>query len=97
MVGTYGGSGSHVALTLDAGGNEEGVVVVLLVSREDQVVEDFAAGNGAVVAHYRVDDPRPVFEVAVGSDDEFDRNATVEDTASVTHDSVDKNDVFANL
>ena len=97
MVGTYGGSGSHVALTLDAGGNEEGVVVVLLVSREDQVVEDFAAGNGAVVAHYRVDDPRPVFEVAVGSDDEFDRNATVKDTASVTHDSVDKNDVFANL
>ena len=97
MVGTYGGSGSHVALTLDAGGNEEGVVVVLLVSREDQVVEDFAAGNGAVVAHYRVDDPRPVFEVTVGSDDEFDRNATVEDTASVTHDSVDKNDVFANL
>ena len=71
--------------------------MVLLVSREDQVVEDFAAGNGAVVAHYRVDDPRPVFEVAVGSDDEFDRNATVEDTASVTHDSVDKNDVFANL
>ena len=97
VIGAYGSTGSQVALALKAGGYEEGIVVVLLVGRENEVVENLAAGYGAVVAEHGVNHPRAVFEVAVGADYELDGGASVENAAAVTHDSVDQNHVLPNL
>ena len=38
--------------------------MVLFVGWEDEVIENFAAGNGRVVAQERVDQPGAIFEVA---------------------------------
>ena len=97
MVGTDGRAGGHVALALDAGGHQEGIVVVLLVRREDEVVEDLAAGNRGVVAEDGVDQAGAELEGAVVADHEADGRAGVEDTAAQAHDAVDHDDVLADL
>ena len=97
MVGAYGRTGGEIALPQKTGSNEERIVVMLLMRREDKVVEHLAARNRAVVPEYGIDDTGTVFKVAVGSDDKLDGSAAIEDAAAVAHDSVDQDYVFPYL
>ena len=97
VVGSERRSGSQVGLSQKHGGNQERVVVVLLVSREDKVVQNLAAGYRRVVAHQGIDEASAVLEVAVVADNELHRSAGVEYLASVAHDSVYEYDVLPNL
>ena len=97
MVGAYGRTGGEIVLPQKTGSNEERIVVMLLMRREDKVVEHLAARNRAVVPEYGIDDTGTVFKVAVGPDDKLDGSAAIEDTAAVAHDSVDQNHIFPYL
>ena len=57
VVGSYGRPGGNVGLPSDAGCDKEGVVVVLLVCREEQSADQLAAGDGAVVAENGIEEP----------------------------------------
>ena len=97
VVGANGGTGSHVALSHDASRDEEGVVVMLLVRGEDEVVEHLAARDGGVVAQHRVDEAGAVFQVAVVAEHKAGGRHRVEDTAAVARDAVDEDDALADL
>ena len=66
VVGAHCRPGGYVALSAHAGGYEEGVVVVLLVGWEDQVADQLAAGDSAVVAEHRVEEAHASGEGAAG-------------------------------
>ena len=73
MIAADGGTGDHVALSHDDRGNEERVVVVLLVAGEDEVVQDLATRDGAIVAHDGVDEACAILEVRIVAEDELHR------------------------
>ena len=70
---------------------------MLFVRREDQVVQDFAARNGGVVAQHGIDQAGAVFEVAVVAQHKTGGHYRVEDMATVAGDAVDQNDTLADL
>ena len=71
--------------------------MVLLVRREDEVVEHLAAGDGGIVAQHGVNQTGAVFEVAVVAQHETRGRDGVENVATVTGDAVDQNHALADL
>ena len=71
--------------------------MVLLVRREDEVVEHLAAGDRGVVAEDGVDQAGAELEGAVVADHETDGRAGIEDAAAEAHDAVDQDHVLADL
>ena len=97
VVAAYGSTCCHVALSHDDRGDEERVVVMLLVGREDEVVEHLAARDGAVVAHDGVYEAGTVLEVRVVSQDELDCRARIEYATSISYDTIDENYILSYL
>jgi hypothetical protein len=48
--------------------------MMLFVGGKDQIVENLAAGDGRIVPQYRMDEPGPVFQVAVVSKHKTNRH-----------------------
>src|SRR5574344_1537359 len=88
---------SEIALSLHAGGDKERIIVMLLVRREDKVVQHLAAGDGAVVPEHGINQAGAIFKIAVASYDELHGSAAVEYPAAIAHDAVDEDDVLADL
>ena len=70
---------------------------MLFMCREYEVVQYLTAGYGAVVTHNGVDHAGSVFEVAVGAYHKLHSRASVEDTAAIAHDTIDKYYILAYL
>ena len=84
VVGANSGASGHIALSHHTGGDEERVVVMLLVRGEDEVVQHLAARDGGVVAHHGMDETSPIFQVTVVTQDKSGGHHGIEDAASVT-------------
>jgi hypothetical protein len=97
VVGAYSGSRSQVGESLDQGSDEKGIVMMLLMDRKDEVVEDLAAGDRGVVPQYRMNKPGAVFKIALFSYDETHCLGAIEDVAAVTYDAVYQFHPFAYL
>src|SRR5512137_453672 len=97
MVRSDGGAGSHVALPHYHRCDEKGIVVMLFMCRKYEVIQDFTAGYGGIVAQERVDKPGPVFQVGIVAQDEFNRLASVKNVTAITDDAVHKFHTFAYL
>ena len=72
--------------------DEEGVVVVLLVGGEDDVVAHFAPGYGRVIAHHGVVEAHAEFKVYVLAQHEAHGDTTVFAGAAVAHHAVGQHD-----
>ena len=97
VVRAYGGTSGHVALSHHTGRDEEGVVVVLLVRREDKVVQHLAARDGGVVAQHRVNQAGAIFQVTVVTEHKTGGHHRIEDTAAVARDTIDEDDTLTDL
>ena len=70
---------------------------MLFVRWEDQVVQDFAARDGGVVAQHGIDQAGAIFEVAIVAQHETGGHHGIEDVATIAGDAVDQNDTLADL
>ena len=64
---------------------------------KDEVVEDFTAGNGRVVAKNRVNEPRAVLEVRIVSEHKPDGLDPVEHVAAIPDYTVYRLNALTNL
>ena len=94
MVGAHGASGGHVALAHHQRGDEERIVVVLLVGREDEAVAHFAPGNGRIVADNSIVQAHPKLQVDVLAQNKTLGNAAILTFAAISHNSVGQNDTI---
>ena len=70
---------------------------MLLVKRENQIIEQFTAGHRAVVAENRVQKPRAVLELAVSPQHKAHRDRLIKRLASVAHNAVHQLHAFPDL
>ncbi len=66
MVGTNRSTRCHIALTFDQCRTQEGVIMVLLVRRENKRIKDLTTGDGRIVAQERVDQSGAIFQLRIG-------------------------------
>ena len=97
VVAAYGRARSYVRLSHQHCRHQERIVVVLLVRREDQVVQDLTAGNRAVVSKEGMDKPGAVLEVRVVAHHETDTDDIVENMATVADYTVHQHHALAYL
>ena len=71
--------------------------MVLLVCRENQVVQQLATGDRGVVAEIRVDKPGAVFQMRIGAHHKTHGLAAIEHQAAQTNNAVDQFHAFADL
>ena len=71
--------------------------MMLLMCREYQVVENFAAAYCAVVTQHRINQPRPVLQIGITTQHKSHSLTAVEYMTAVPDDAVDHLNAFTDL
>ena len=70
---------------------------MLFVKRKDEIVQKLAAGHRRIISENGIDEPRPVFELAVIPNYKANTDRLIKNAAAQSHNAVDKLNSLADL
>ena len=87
----------NIGLSLNSCSYKERRIVMLLMERENQIVQKLAAGNRRIVSQNRINEARSVFQLTVSSKNKTYAHCLIEHMGTVAYNSVHKLNPFAYL